>query len=162
MPFIRIFIAGNNNLWHHEKILFILSVPAWLLCVGCTDQVVEKVLDIFEADSLPGSKRGGNGGLRFGSLVDCEKGTGGCRLNEANLRMEIEQMKLAAYTADSVKLASQRRRIDSLRHETRGVPVVVDGDTLFYFYAKRGGDILPSSVQRTWRMILRPWANALT
>ena len=48
-------------------------------------------------------------------------------------------MKLAAYTADSVKLASQRRRIDSLRHETRGVPVVVDGDTLFYFYAKRGG-----------------------
>ena len=28
VPFIRIFIAGNNNLWHHEKILFILSVPA--------------------------------------------------------------------------------------------------------------------------------------
>ena len=34
VSFIRIFIAGNNNLWHHEKILFILSVPAWLLCVG--------------------------------------------------------------------------------------------------------------------------------
>ena len=70
-------------------------------------------------------------------------------------------MKLAAYTADSVKLASQRRRIDSLRHETRGVLVVVDGDTLFYFYAKRGGHT-PQQRQRTWRMTLRPWANALT
>ena len=95
-------------------------------------------------------------------VTSFKKELAAARLNEANLRMEIEQMKLAAYTADSVKLASQRRRIDSLRHETRGVPVVVDGDTLFYFYAKRGGDILPSSVQRTWRMILRPWANALT
>lgn len=61
------------------------------------------------------------------------------RLNEANLRMEIEQMKLATYAADSVKLARQKQRIDSLRHQTQGVPVVVDGDTLFYLYAKRGG-----------------------
>ena len=61
------------------------------------------------------------------------------RLNEANLRMEIEQMKLATYAADSVKMARQKLRIDSLRHVTRGVPVVVEEDTLFYFYAKRGG-----------------------
>ena len=53
--------------------------------------------------------------------------------------MEIEQMKLAAYAADSVKLASQKQRIDSLRQVTLGVPVVVDEDTLFYLYAKRGG-----------------------
>ena len=61
------------------------------------------------------------------------------RLNEANLRMEIEQMKLTAYAADSVKLARQKQRIDSLRQVTQGVPVIVDDDTLFYFYAKRGG-----------------------
>lgn len=160
--FYSYFIAGNNNLWHHEKILFILSVPAWLLCVGASAQVVEKVLDIFGADSLPGSNVAVTADSDSVHLSTVKKELAAARLNEANLRMDIEQMKLAAYTADSVKLASQRRRIDSLRHETRGVPVVVDGDTLFYFYAKRGGDILPSSVQRTWRMILRPWANALT
>lgn len=61
------------------------------------------------------------------------------RLNEANLRMEIEQMKLTAYAADSVKRTRQKQRIDSLRQVTQGVPVIVDDDTLFYFYAKRGG-----------------------
>lgn len=61
------------------------------------------------------------------------------RLNEANLRMEIEQMKLTAYAADSVKRTRQKLRIDSLRQVTQGVPVIVDDDTLFYFYAKRGG-----------------------
>ena len=61
------------------------------------------------------------------------------RLNEANMRMEMEQLKLQAYAADSVKLAQQRLRIDSLRKFTKGVPVVVEGDTLFYIYAKRGG-----------------------
>ncbi len=61
------------------------------------------------------------------------------RLNEANLRMEIEQMRLVTYAADSVKLARQKQRIDSLRHQTKGMPVVVEEDTLFYFYAKRGG-----------------------
>ena len=61
------------------------------------------------------------------------------RLNEANLRMEIEQMKLKYDAADSLKLAKQRLRIDSLRRMTPGVPVVVEGDTLYYLFAKRGG-----------------------
>jgi len=61
------------------------------------------------------------------------------RLNEANLRMEIEQMRLKYDAADSLKLAKQRLRIDSLRRMTTGVPVVVEGDTLYYLFAKRGG-----------------------
>ena len=61
------------------------------------------------------------------------------RLNEANLRMEIEQMRLKYDAADSLKLAKQRLRIDSLRRMTPGVPVVVEGDTLYYLFAKRGG-----------------------
>ena len=61
------------------------------------------------------------------------------RLNEANLRMEIEQMRLRYDAADSLKLAKQRLRIDSLRRVTPGVPVVVEGDTLYYLFAKRGG-----------------------
>lgn len=61
------------------------------------------------------------------------------RLNEANMRMEMEQLRLKAFAADSVKLAQQKARIDSLRQFTPGVPVVIEGDTLFYLYTKRGG-----------------------
>lgn len=59
--------------------------------------------------------------------------------------MEIEQMRLVTYAADSVKLARQKQRIDSLRHQTKGMPVVVEEDTLFYFYAKRGGTHAPAA-----------------
>lgn len=61
------------------------------------------------------------------------------RLSEANMRMEMEQMRLQTLAADSAEYAEQRHRIDSLRQFTKGVPVVADGDTLFYLYTKRGG-----------------------
>lgn len=114
------------------------------LCLLCCQalllpaQVVDRVLGIQGADSLPAhavAKTDSDSVL----LATVREELAAARLNEANLRMEIEQMKLATYAADSVKLARQKQRIDSLRHQTQGVPVVVDGDTLFYLYAKRGG-----------------------
>ena len=72
-------------------------------------------------------------------MADIKKELEEARLSEANMRMEMEQMRLKAFAADSVKLAQQRARIDSLRQFTPGVPVVVEGDTLFYLYTKRGG-----------------------
>lgn len=72
-------------------------------------------------------------------MADMKKELEEARLSEANMRMEMEQMRLKAFAADSVKLAQQRARIDSLRQFTSGVPVVVEGDTLFYLYTKRGG-----------------------
>lgn len=114
------------------------------LCLLCCQalllpaQVVGRVLGILGADSLPAhtvAKTDSDSVL----LATVREELAAARLNEANLRMEIEQMKLATYAADSVKLARQKQRIDSLRHQTQGVPVVVDGDTLFYLYAKRGG-----------------------
>ena len=72
-------------------------------------------------------------------MADMKKELEEARLSEANMRMEMEQMRLKAFAADSVKLAQQRVRIDSLRQFTPGVPVVVEGDTLFYLYTKRGG-----------------------
>ena len=114
------------------------------LCLLCCQalllpaQVVDRVLGILGADSLPAhtvAKTDSDSVL----LATVREELAAARLNEANLRMEIEQMKLATYAADSVKLARQKQRIDSLRYQTQGVPVVVDGDTLFYLYAKRGG-----------------------
>lgn len=72
-------------------------------------------------------------------MADMKKELEEARLSEANMRMEMEQMRLKAFAADSVKLAQQRVRIDSLRQFTPGVPVVVEGDTLFYLYTRRGG-----------------------
>lgn len=48
-------------------------------------------------------------------------------------------MRLQTMAADSVKLSQQRQRIDSLRQFTKGVPVIAEGDTLFYLFTKRGG-----------------------
>lgn len=72
-------------------------------------------------------------------MANMKRELGEARLNEANMRMEMEQLRLKAFAADSVKLAQQKARIDSLRQFTPGVPVVVEGDTLFYLYTKRGG-----------------------
>ena len=106
---------------------------------GLSAQVVEKVLDILGKDSLPASAAAVTANSDSVSLAAVRQELAAAKLNEANLRMEIEQIKLAAYAADSLKLAGQKQRIDSLRQEVTGVPVVVEGDTLFYFYAKRGG-----------------------
>lgn len=106
---------------------------------GLSAQVVEKVLDILGKDSLPASAAAVTADSDSVSLAAVRQELAAAKLNEANLRMEIEQIKLAAYAADSLKLAGQKQRIDSLRQEVTGVPVVVEGDTLFYFYAKRGG-----------------------
>ena len=61
------------------------------------------------------------------------------RLSEANARMELEQMRFQMLSADSIKRKEQLARIDSLRASTPGIPVVVEEDTLFEFYSKRGG-----------------------
>lgn len=112
-----------------------------LICTapGASAQLVEKVLHALEGDSLPtaAALRADSDSAR--QLDTMKQELEAARLNAANLRMEMEQLKLAGMAADSVKHARQRRRIDSLRAVTSGVPVVVEGDTLFYLYAKRGG-----------------------
>lgn len=114
--------------------LWLLLLPAGV----ASAQLVEKVLDIFNEDTL------GNVVVQRADtdsvyLLKMKEDLEVARLNEANLRMEIEQMRLKYDAADSLKLAKQRLRIDSLRRVTPGVPVVVEGDTLYYLFAKRGG-----------------------
>ena len=115
--------------------LFILLV----LVGGVSAQLVEKVREFLaEEDTMKTVPviRTDSDSLNIAKMREELEAA---RLNEANMRMEMEQMKLRAYAADSVKLALQRLRIDSLRKFTPGVPVVVEGDTLFYIFAKRGG-----------------------
>ncbi|WP_300702447.1 mechanosensitive ion channel family protein [Bacteroides sp.] len=104
---------------------------------GASAQLVDKVLDIFQDSVRKASvAKNDTDSVQLSVLKD---ELTAAKLNEANLRMEMEQLKLESYAADSVKLAQQKLRIDSLRKVTPGIPVVVEGDTLFYLYAKRGG-----------------------
>jgi small-conductance mechanosensitive channel len=116
----------------HFFCLWLFLMPAG----NASAQLVDRVLDVLHKDSLPKAVRVDSDSIHLSALREELEAA---RLNEANLRMEMEQMKLASYAADSVKLAQQKLRIDSLREVTPGVPVVVEGDTLFYLYAKRGG-----------------------
>ena len=116
----------------------------WLMLMlltadGVSAQLVDKVLRVIEGDSLVPVTTIKADSDSAVSLSAIKQELEAARLNEANLRMEMEQLRLASYAADSVKHLQQKQRIDSLRKVTPGVPVVVEGDTLFYLYAKRGG-----------------------
>ena len=75
------------------------------------------------------------------------------KLSEANLRMEFEQFKLNIITSDSLKRRKQWLYIDSLRRTTKGSPVMVDGDTLFYLYTKKGGQTALQRAQEAGEII---------
>lgn len=117
--------------------LFCLFISL-VFTIRASAQLVEKVREFLGDDTLKTHSV-----IRSDSdsanIADMKRELETARLNEANMRMEMEQLKLQAYAADSVKLVQQKLRIDSLRKFTQGVPVVVEGDTLFYIYAKRGG-----------------------
>ena len=61
------------------------------------------------------------------------------RQKELELQMELEQLRFETFSADSLKKAEQKRRIDSLRSVTPGFPIVVKNDTLYKLYINRGG-----------------------
>ena len=107
--------------------------------IGAQAQLEQAVKKIFARDSITGVHASMKQGADSAYVANLQKTLETARLNEANMRMEMEQMKLQMAAADSVKYARQRQRIDSLRQFTKGIPVVADGDTLFYLYTKRGG-----------------------
>ncbi|MDR3061426.1 MAG: mechanosensitive ion channel family protein [Dysgonamonadaceae bacterium] len=80
------------------------------------------------------------------------------------LMMQVQELKLNEilllsekdhrWKADSLKKAEQKRQIDSLRSIIKGVPVIVEGDTLFSLYARRGGVMPSDRAEKTRGMIL--------
>mgnify|MGYP001279551621 FL=1 len=109
------------------------------LAVNVQAQLEQAVKKIFAGDTVathPVSLHRDSDSARVANL---QKSLEEARLNEANMRMEMEQMRLQMLSADSVKFSQQRQRIDSLRQFTKGIPVVAEGDTLFYLFTKRGG-----------------------
>lgn len=118
---------------------YLLLFSMLLGSVGVHAQLREAVKNILAGDTIVSNKASMKKDSDTVQVESLRKSLEEARLNEANMRMEMAQMRLQMEAADSAKLAQQRQRIDSLRQFTIGVPVVVDGDTLFHLYTKRGG-----------------------
>ena len=86
-------------------------------------------------------------------VVELQQSLEEAKLSEANIRMEFEQFKLNVLASDSIKRHKQRMHIDSLRRTAKGSPVMVDGDTLFFLYTKRGGQSVLQRAQETGELI---------
>jgi len=103
-------------------------------------QLTDVVRDLFQVstDTMPiaTSLAADTDSIRF---VEITRQLEAAKANEIALRMEIEQIRVESLSSDSIKKAHQKQRIDSLRAVTRGVPVVISGDTIFEVYAKQGG-----------------------
>ena len=74
------------------------------------------------------------------------------KLKELILEAELFENGRSA-REDSARRAIQRQRIDSLRRITPGVPLIVEGDTLFYIHASLGGDDAKHRAATTARKI---------
>ena len=119
------------------------------LCATCSmsisAQVVNTIREMFQSrndsvvvvDSAQIAEEAANQDLE--RIAQLQQSLEEARLSEANLRMEFEQFKLNTLASDSIKRHKQRQHIDSLRRITHGSPVLVDGDTLFFLFAKKGG-----------------------
>ena len=99
---------------------FALLLMMVSLAVNVQAQLEQAVKKIFAGDTVathPVSLHRDSDSARVANL---QKSLEEARLNEANMRMEMEQMRLQMLSADSVKFSQQRQRIDSLRQFTKG------------------------------------------
>lgn len=74
-----------------------------------------------------------------GALNDLQRSLQESRQREERLQAELNELKIGVLARDSVNQALLMRQIDSLRATSKGYPVVIEEDTLFAFYAARGG-----------------------
>ncbi|MDR2040301.1 MAG: mechanosensitive ion channel family protein [Bacteroidales bacterium] len=82
--------------------------------------------------------------------------TGQLELMKMNESVYLDQLSRSKFThaSDSMKQARQRIRIDSLRQISNGVPLVIEGDTLFSLYAARGGVTVHDRVENAENRII--------
>lgn len=81
------------------------------------------------------------------------------KLNEILLRTELNDVRNIHITTDSLKKVEQQRRVDSLRTSTPGVPLIIEGDTLLSFYAKKGGLSAHDRAENAEQIILKIGKN---
>ena len=140
------------------KKVFLLCLTV-LCAINTSAQITNAIRSIFHAESdsavVADSVRTSVEIVNRDSLrvVRLQQSLDEAKLSEANLRMEFEQFKLNVLASDSIRRHKQRQHIDSLRRTTKGSPVMVDGDTLFYLYTKKGGQSAQQRAQEAGEII---------
>lgn len=116
-----------------KKLALVLFIS--MFCVPLAAQDITKVVD----DFITATKELDSTEVKKENLAD----------SVANLKRQLMQMQLNELTLrsaldstnnnDEEYLRQKQLRIDSLRSRSVGVPLVVEGDTLFFIYANMGG-----------------------
>ena len=132
------------NLFFHIFIIFSFLLgtgEASAQIIRKAGQMIQNAFEEAKSDSASyeGSEAAERVLLDSIHLSDLERQLQEMRLNEMLLRAELDNAVNGSQRADSIRKAEQRHRIDSLRAITPGVPVCIEGDTLFLIYAARGG-----------------------
>lgn len=78
-------------------------------------------------------------------------------LNEIVLRSQLGK----SAREDSIDKVMKRAQIDSLRKKTPGVPIVIEGNTLFKLYARRGG-VAPTTRARSAEAVIMSLGKRLS
>ncbi|MDE6670536.1 MAG: mechanosensitive ion channel family protein [Muribaculaceae bacterium] len=132
----------------HLPVYFLILIGILFSSIQTEAQLLEKAEEFIRtafnearSDSLPDEALTAEERYRQDSarLQEMTRQLQEMQMNEVLLRTELANVRSQNHTADSLKLAEQLHYIDSLRLITPGVPVLVDGDTLFTLYADRGG-----------------------
>jgi len=134
---------------HRKKTTKILLIVlgCFMLSVSADAQLKEKAKGLFDAaakeqkpDSIQKDTSSVEDKMRKDSILleELALQIQEMKLNEILLLGRLDEVSSSSKN-DSLKKAQQRRSIDSLRLHTPGVPVLIDNDTLFVIYAKRGG-----------------------
>ena len=153
------------------KLLRVFILCFWMLCtISAQAQIADAIRGIFQTESDSAMVTGSTAEVinqdsllvaqlqqsleeAKNSEVLLQQSLEEAKLNEANLRLEFEQFKISILASDSIKRYKQKLLIDSLRRTTQGSPVMVDGDTLFYLYTKKGGESALQRAQETSELI---------
>ena len=153
------------------KLLRVFILCFWMLCtISAKAQIADAIRGIFQTESDSAMVTGSTAEVinqdsllvaqlqqsleeAKNSEVLLQQLLEEAKLNEANLRLEFEQFKISILASDSIKRYKQKLLIDSLRRTTQGSPVIVDGDTLFLLYTKKGGESALQRAQETSELI---------
>ncbi len=121
-----------------KKYLVSLFVLFCVGSIGLSAQLIKDVRD-FLTDSLNvETKQSVHADSDSINKVEMQRQLQAAQVNEANMKLEIQNLRMQLISGDSLKRSQQQHIIDSLRKVSKGIPVVVSGDTLFMIYSRNG------------------------
>ena len=151
----------TNTTYRHAVLLFIIILGVWCNTASTFAQDANKDEQHLQTDvtqesedstSLPNE--------RDSIMQELMSEIQELKLQRILMQEELEKTGLNA-RQDSIAQAVRKQRIDSLRKVIIGAPLIIDKDTLFTLYARKGG-MLPEARVRDCKKIIEALGHKLT